>query len=191
MAGAEQFVQRIGELQDQVGRGTLTGTLLRDQVYAHYQEARLDLRHPQGGQAMYQESSLYDYRSEYLQGIADKVLENIISGMVDAVEAFDSHSAQRCPKELTLLSRSGHPTVTSAGTVVYDRAPEVPRLSNEELRELAHERPRRGSATVMHQGPSGAAAPGPGTGRTGLIRAHGVQLWAAGPTGRHNRRRGG
>jgi len=191
MAGAEQFVQRIGELQDQVGQGTLTAHLLRDQVYAHYQEARLDLRHPNGGQAMYQESSLYDYRTEYLTSVANKVLENIISGMIDAVEAFDSHAAQRCPKELTLLSRSGHPSVTSAGAVVYDRAPEVPRLSKEELRETARLRPSRGTATVMHQGPSGAAAPGPGTGSTPLMRAHGVQLWAAGPTGAHNRRRRG
>lgn len=189
MAGADQFVQRIGELQDQVGGGTLTAHLLRDQVYAHYQEARLDLRHPRGGQAMYQETSLYDYRSEYLQAVADKVLENIVSGMVDAVEAFDGHAAQRCPKELTMLSRSGHPSVTSAGSVVYDRAPEVGRLSEGELREIARLRPRRERATALHQGPSGAAAPGPGN--TGLMRAHGVQLWAASPTGAHNRRRRG
>lgn len=190
MAGADQFVQRIGELQQQVGGGNLTGHLLRDQAYAHYQEARLDLRH-QGGQAMYQETSLYDYRTEYLQQVADKVLENIISGMVDAVEAFDGHAAQRCPKELTMLSRSGHPSVTSAGSTVYDRAPEVSRLSKDELRELAHLRPARRRATTLHQGPSSSASPTPGGGRTGLVRAHGVQLWAGSPTGRHNRRRGG
>lgn len=184
-------MQRIGELQEQVGQGTLTGHLLRDQVYAHYQEARLDLRHPQGGQAMYQETSLYDYRGEYLQQVADRALENITSGMIEAVEAFDGHAAQRCPKELTLLSRSGHPSVTSQGAVVYDRAPEVPRLSKEDLRELAHQRPSRAATYRIHNAGGGAAAPGPGTGRTPLIRAHGIGMWAGAPGGNPDRRRGG
>jgi hypothetical protein len=188
VAGADQFTQRITELQEMVGHGHLTGHLLRDQVYAHYQEARLDLRHPQGGQAMYQESSLYDYRDEYLRGIAETVLVDITSGMVDAVESFDDHAAGRCPKELTMLSRSGHPSVTSEGSVVYDRAPEIPRLSKAELRDLAHLR-TRGTAVRMHQGPSGAANPRPGTNRTPLIRAHGIGMWAGDQFGNPNTRR--
>lgn len=188
MAGADQFTQRITELQESVGHGHLTAHLLRDQVYAHYQEARLDLRHPNGGQAMYQESSLYDHRDEYLRGIAETVLVDITSGMIDAVEQFDGHAAERCPKELTMLSRSGHPSVTSEGAVVYDRAPEVPRLSKSELRELAHLRPRE-TAVRMHQGPSGAANPRPGTHRTPLIRAHGIGMWAGDQFGNPNTRR--
>jgi hypothetical protein len=188
VAGADQFTQRISELQESVGHGHLTAHLLRDQVYAHYQEARLDLRHPQGGQAMYQESSLYDHRDDYLRGIAETVLVDITSGMIDAVEEFDGHAADRCPKELTLLSRSGHPSVTSEGTVVYDRAPEIPRLSKGDLKELGRLR-SHGTAVRMHQGPSGAANPRPGTNRTPLIRAHGIGLWAGAQDGNPNTRR--
>jgi hypothetical protein len=139
MAGADEFLSRIGELQEQVGVGDVTGTLLRDQVYAHYQEVRLDLKHPRGGQAMYQESSLYDFSDEYLQGIADEVLASgTDQAMANAMERFDNHARDRCPRELEILANSGHPTVTSNGATVYDREPIYPRLSEAEL-EAAHD----------------------------------------------------
>lgn len=146
MAGADQFVQRISELQEMVGDGTCHGSVERDQVYAHYQEARLDLKHPNGGRALYQESTLYGKSSDYLKAIAEQVLATgVDAGMVEAMEQFALDSGDACPKELTLLAHSDHPTVTSSGSVVYDRAPEVPRLSEQELRELNHLRPSHAS----------------------------------------------
>jgi hypothetical protein len=131
------FAARIDELKALVGEGTCTGAVERDQVYAHYQEARLDLKHPNGGQAMYQEGTLYQKASEYLETIAGTVLDaGPDEGMAEVVEQFAGDSGEACPKELTLLAHSDHPTVTSNGAVVYDRAPEVPRLSEAELREL-------------------------------------------------------
>jgi hypothetical protein len=104
---------------------------------AHYQEVRLDLKHPNGGKAMYQEETLYANASDYLQTIADQVLSGgVDEAMADVMEKFANDSGAACPKELTLLAHSDHPTVTSNGALVYDRAPEVPRLSEQELRSL-------------------------------------------------------
>lgn len=64
--------------------------------------------------------------------------------MIDVVEDFAGDSGDACPKELTLLAHSDHPVVTSNGAVVYDRPPEVGRLSEAELREL---HPRRVSVS--------------------------------------------
>ena len=139
MAG--DFGERIDELSEIVGQNDCTGSLTRDQVYAHYIEVGINrfsggpLVFHRGGQALYQESSLYDFAGEYLQGIADQVLEEgPNAGMADAMERFDNHARDRCPRDVEILANSGHPTVTDDGAVVYDRAPIYPRLSEAELR---------------------------------------------------------
>lgn len=100
----------------------------------------MDLRHPNGGQAKFLETALHQNSGEYLQGIADKVLDGgAPDGMIDAVTKLDDHSAELTPKEATVLARSGHLTVTDNGAVVYDKPPEVPRLSEAELEEI-HDR---------------------------------------------------
>lgn len=137
MAGADEFIERITKLQEIVGPGTCTASLERDQVYAHYQHAGLDLKHPNGGQALYQEQPLYSNASTYLGQIAEAVLDTgVDAAMIEVVEQFASDTGAATPKELTLLAHSDHPKVISNGAVVYDRAPEVPRLSDAELREL-------------------------------------------------------
>ncbi len=135
------FVQRVTELQEIVGHNQLVGTLERDQVYAHYQHAGINrftggpLVYHGGGQSHYQESALYDGASEYLQAIADTILEGGgTSAMKQAMEAFDGKASERCPKETGILSNSGHPTVTDNGALTYNRPPRVPRLSEAELR---------------------------------------------------------
>lgn len=137
------FVQRVTELQEQVGQNDLIGSLERDQVYAHYQEAGVNrfsggpLVYHGGGQARYQESSLYDYSGEFLGVIADEILNGGgTDAMAAAMEKFDDYSGQRCPKDVEILCNSGHPTVTDDGAVTYDRAPRVARLSEAELRAL-------------------------------------------------------
>lgn len=136
------FGERIEALKTLVGSGTCVGEVERDQVYAAYQHERLDLRHPRGGGPKYQEAVLLGRHREYLQAIADAVLDRgVDQAMADAMEQLAGDSGDACPKELTLLAHSDHPTVTSNGALVYDRAPEVPRLSEKELRALAPLRP--------------------------------------------------
>lgn len=133
MAG--DFAERIDVLEELVGEGNLTGKLKVDQVYAHYQHERMDLKHPHGGQAKFLETALH--RGSYFEDIAGRILEGGgRQAMIHAVEDLDDNSAEITPKEATVLARSGHPTVIDNGSVVYDRAPEVPRLSDAELRAI-------------------------------------------------------
>jgi len=95
----------------------------------------MDLRHPHGGQAKFLETALHSGNS--FAAIAATILDGGgRQAMVDAVEKLDDDSASLTPKEATVLARSGHPTVTDQGATVYDRAPEVPRLSEAELRAI-------------------------------------------------------
>lgn len=137
MADQGTFDARIAELAERVGTGPLVGTLTRDQVYAQYQHEDLTLSHPAGGQAKYQETALFTGHRGHLQGVADAVLDgDMVRAMAHELEQFDRASGRLTPKDLTILARSGHPQVRSGGRVVYDRAPEVPRLSDDELAAL-------------------------------------------------------
>lgn len=137
MARRSTFDQRIRELADRVGSGRLVGTVERNQAYAQVQHEDLSLRHPNGGQAKYQETALLGQHQQYLQAIADAVLEgHMEQAMGRMMERFDGDSARLAPKDTTVLARSGHPVVRSGNRIVYDRPPEVPRLSPAELLAL-------------------------------------------------------
>jgi hypothetical protein len=134
---AGDFGARIDELKERVGRGDLTGSVTVDQVYARYQHEDLDLVHPRGGQAMYLRQPVMEHHESYLQKIAETVLDDggkreMISAVEDLAE--DGGVARYAPVEFDDLRASGHPTVTSDGETVYDRAPRVARLSEEELK---------------------------------------------------------
>lgn len=134
---ASTFGDRISELKDRVGHGDLTGSVVVDQVYARYQHEGLDLNHPRGGQAMYLRRPIMDHHEGYLRKIAETVLEDGGKrAMIEAAEdlAEDGGVARYAPVEFDDLRASGHPTVTSDGETVYDRAPRVARLSEEELK---------------------------------------------------------
>lgn len=110
----------------------------------------LDFRHPNGGQAKFLETALHQHASEYLETLAARILDGGgTEAMSEVVEKLDNDSAGLTPKESTVLARSGHPTVTDEGAVVYNRAPEVPRLSDDELDAIhrrgvtIHKSPRR------------------------------------------------
>jgi hypothetical protein len=115
----------------------LIGSLERDQPYAKVQHEDLTLKHPNGGQAKYQEAALLGGYRRYLQGVAGAVLDGRIeSEMAEQMEALDGDSGRLAPKDTTVLARSGHPVVRSQAHVVYDRPPEVPRLTPAEQRAL-------------------------------------------------------
>lgn len=135
MAG--DFGERIDELMERVGSGDLTGSVTVDQAYARYQHEGLDFAHPRGGQALYLQQPLMDHKDAYLQKLADGILDDGGKrAMIDAVEdlAEAGGVATHAPVEFDDLRASGHPMVTSDGETVYDRAPRVARLSEEELK---------------------------------------------------------
>lgn len=133
MAG--DFAAKIDELQALVGQGDLVGSVEIDQVYAKYQHEGLDLRHPEGGKAKYLEDPLMEHGPEYLRGIAGRMLhEGPVRPMIDAMETLSRQASEQTPFEFGDLKASGHPTVTDDGAKVYDRAPGVPRLNDDQLR---------------------------------------------------------
>jgi len=130
------FSERISHLRDIVGRtADVTAHVEVNQVYAHYQHERLDLNHPRGGRAKYLEAPLYDGYRDYLEWYANEVLQN---GGTRALERAAEHLSDQVevtsPREWGDLARSGHPSVTAGERVIYDRAPKVDRLTEEELK---------------------------------------------------------
>lgn len=131
------FDARLAELARRVGSGRLVGSVERDQAYAQYQHEGIELRHPQGGQAKYQEQALLGGHRDYLQHLADHVLDGgLVDAMAQVMERLDDESAALTPRDTTVLARSGAPVVRSAGRVVWSRPPQVPRLSDVELADL-------------------------------------------------------
>ena len=142
------FGERIDALKERVGTGDLVGKVTVDQVYAWNQEyggwlnfmgryGPKDLHPRHGGEIHFLENSLRDNGSDYLQKLADHLLEErgLYDAMVDDVEHLSAQVAIRAPVETGALRLSGHPTVSDDGAPVYDRAPIVPRLSEAELRD--------------------------------------------------------
>jgi hypothetical protein len=136
---SDSFEARLTELAQSVGQGTLHGSVVVDQVYAQYQHEGLDLKHPSGGVAKYLESPLYGKHRDYFQRIADHVLAgDLISAMADNVESLSRQVYELAPREFHDLRASGHPSVTDQGSVVYDRLPNVHRLTSDELAAKSH-----------------------------------------------------
>ena len=139
------FDEGLRELSERVGHGDLVGHVVVDQIYAHYQHERLDLHHPRGGMAKYLEVPLYEHRDEYFEEMARQAFEEggLHRAMRDAVEdlagigGVEGHA----PFLWGDLHHSGHPSVTDNDEVVYERPPQVHRLTEEELREKARRTP--------------------------------------------------
>lgn len=58
--------------------------------------------------------------------------------MKDVAEDLSGKVYDLAPHEFGDLRASGHPSVIDEGAVVYDRAPHVHRLSEEELKAKSH-----------------------------------------------------
>lgn len=138
MRVASTFFERIDHLSEQVGHGSIEAKVEVDQVYAHYQEVHPEFRHPQGGQAFYLRDGLYENMDRYMGTAAERLVtpegSEIKTAMKDVSEHLSREVFERAPREWGDLRASGHPTVTDNGEVIYDRPPNVGRLSEEELR---------------------------------------------------------
>lgn len=122
--------------------GKVTGSVVVDQIYAHYQHAHPEFRHPRGGEAFYLSTPLFGKASTYLRWIGEDAISargvDLRRGMVRVVEDLSMEVYHRAPWEFDDLRRSAHPTVTEDGTVTYDRKPEVGRLSDADLKAKDH-----------------------------------------------------
>lgn len=131
------FFERTAELRRQVGApGLAVGSVIVDQVYAHYQHEHLEFRHPRGGEAKFLERPLFDHYRGYFQNYAWSVLQDGgLKGLKTSVEHLSDQVELHSPREFGDLMRSGHPSVR-LGTrgIVYDREPKVRRLTEAELR---------------------------------------------------------
>lgn len=113
-----------------------------NQIYAHYQESHPEFHHPRGGQAFYLRDTIY--YGHWLALAAQTILttdgvdvkgalRTVAHGMVAGVY-------QRAPVEFNDLRRSGRAKVTRDFAEVYNRPPEVYRLSDEQLRHKSQYR---------------------------------------------------
>lgn len=131
------FGTHVDELVARTGSDQrwLRGSVTVDQVYAHYQHERLDLRHPRGGHARYLAVPLETRFHLYLRWVAGGFLEDGgQGGMARAMEDLSDQVEWHAPVEFWDLRRSGHPQVQLGARTVYDRPPVVHRLSPAELK---------------------------------------------------------
>ncbi len=144
------FDSRIEQLQQRVGFLPARAALEVDQVYARYQHEGLDFRHPRGGQAKYLEIPLYVETPGYLRDVAARVLEDGLDAPLEAVaEDLSGQVFDHAPVEFLDLRASGHPRVLRGSTVVYDRPPMQPRLTEAQLRAKHKLRALGGSLEVL------------------------------------------
>lgn len=115
----------------------LTGSLTVDQLYAHYQEVGVDFNHPRGGIALALATGLLTKHPEYLHKLADAILdgkEAMRQAMADCMEDLSNEYYELAPREFHDLRASGSPEVLEGDEQVYYREPNVPRLTEEDLK---------------------------------------------------------
>lgn len=134
-----RFVDSMGSLIRQMPKSSVKGRIVVDQVYAHYQHAGLDFHHPQGGEALYITTPLFQKGERYLRFVGAHVVNSagrieLQRAMEEVVEDLSDEVFQRAPREFHDLRESGNPIVEVDGVEVYNRPPHVGRLSEVELR---------------------------------------------------------
>lgn len=128
MAGT--WAQRLEELERRVGEDVLQGQFIVNQPYAAYQHVHEELRHPRGGGPHFVTAPLLENHRDYLQHVADGVLDgDAVQHMADAMEDMSDELLVRAPVLHTPLRNSGHPVVRDNGVVMYDRPPIAPRVT--------------------------------------------------------------
>lgn len=132
------FFERIDELDRAVGHGDLEVKNEVDQVYAAYIEFGDGMRHPRGGQAHYARDGLYNGVETDMGELARRAItedgSDLAGAAIDIAQALERRTSELTPREFVNLARSGHVTVTDDGVEIYDRPPDVPRLSEAQLR---------------------------------------------------------
>lgn len=131
MAGS--FSRRTRELADQVGNGDLEMKLVVDQPYAFWVEVRDELQHPRG-QSRYVETTMMAGADGWMATLAAGAYHGLRLAAIEVSEEMVADAANRTPVEFADLIRSGAPTVTDDGAVVYARPAAQRRLSEAEVK---------------------------------------------------------
>lgn len=132
------FIQGVNDLLRRTPE-RVTGRVEVNQVYAHYQHEHPEFHHPDGGKAFYLRDPLFQKSSEYLDHLAHGAMTGeLIRAMTENMEDLSRQVYEEAPWEFGDLRASGHPMVEADGALVYDRAPMVHRLSEEELKIKSH-----------------------------------------------------
>jgi hypothetical protein len=137
------FFARIAHLREQVGHGEITGRLVVDQVYAHYQHEGTELRHPRGGQSHFLRDPMFETVDRHMEETARRTItpegSELRGAMEDWTEALSTDVETHAPREFGDLERSGQPIVTDDGVEVYHREPKQRRLTEQELQAKGRE----------------------------------------------------
>lgn len=132
------FFDNIDRLILAVGDGEIEATNDVDQVYARYQHEGTDFAHPRGGKDHYARDPLFGEADKRWGAVADRVLtetgSDLKPAMVDLSEKQAADIVKNAPREYGDLERSSHPRVVDNGVTIYDRPPEVKRLSAADLK---------------------------------------------------------
>lgn len=132
------FVGNIERLLEKTPRH-LTGSVVVDQVYAHYQHEGITFHHPDGGEALYLKTPLYVKHGVYFARLGKAAVHGeLVQAMKENVEDLSLEVYHRAPWEFGDLRGSGHPRVIADGHTVYDRPPMVKRLSELDLKAKEH-----------------------------------------------------
>lgn len=141
LKGKGAFAANVDALAARV-RGTWTGKVEVNQVYAHYQHEHPEFHHPDGGEAFYLQRPLYSRYRRYYGILARHAITgegtDLREGFRQVVEDLSLQVYHHAPWEFGDLRASGHPSVTRDGMKIYDRKPLVHRLSERELKDKAH-----------------------------------------------------
>lgn len=133
------FVDNIDHLIEQTPKERLSGSVVVDQVYAHYQHEGIGFHHPDGGEALYLKMPLFVKMRGYFEHLGAAAAHGgLRQAMIDNMEDLSLEVYHRAPWEFGDLRASGHPSVTEDGQKVYDREPMVKRLSEAELAIKSH-----------------------------------------------------
>lgn len=123
-----EFIARTRELQDQIGDGKITASVVVDQVYAEFQHERTDLKH-RSGKANYLRDPLFAGVLGWFRKIgAEMTMRNMQHIFVDIADDLSGGVADEAPVFLGDLRSSGQPRVKDRGRWIY-RGTHAPRLS--------------------------------------------------------------
>ncbi|MGH3503714.1 MAG: hypothetical protein ACRDQA_22890 [Nocardioidaceae bacterium] len=131
------FFRRVNDLLAETPKESIKGVVKVDQVYAHYQHAHPEFRHPDGGKAFYLRDPLFHNVDDYLDRLGDSALdadEGLGDAMIENMEGLSREVFEQAPMEFGDLRASGHPSVEVDGQTVYDRPPNTARLTEEDLK---------------------------------------------------------
>lgn len=127
MAGADEFIRRIDELERQVGTGDITAGCTVDQIYAQNQHQNMSFRHTVG-RSHYLGGPLMENSARLTERIARSILDkegsHLTRAMIQTAEDMAGYVLKNAPRDPDVgdvLANSGSPWVKDNGREVYRR----------------------------------------------------------------------